>query len=243
MSAATWADELLDTVDPRPGERVLDIASGTDVVARRAVDRVLPGGTVAEWREREASSLPFATASFDVVVCQQRLQLLPDRGRTLSEVRRVLAPGGRVGVSVWGPIERSPAFAALADALERHAGVRTASAVRWLFSLSEADDLRALLADADLARIRVRTARRTTRFASVAAFLHRYDPGPVAGPWIEPMSEQGRRRVVSDLEAGLAPWIDGGGLMVTTEVNIGVARHLPDLLESGPVRSRQSFAS
>jgi SAM-dependent methyltransferase len=87
------------------------------------------------------ASLPFPDASFDAVVCRQGLQRFPDRSRSLSEMRRVLVPGGRVAVAVWGPIQRSPAFAALADSLERHAGVQVAAAVRWLFSLSDPDDV------------------------------------------------------------------------------------------------------
>lgn len=87
------------------------------------------------------ASLSFPDASFDVVVCQQRLQRFPDRSRSLSEMHRVLVPGGRVAVAVSGPIQRSPAFAALADSLERHAGVQVAAAVRWLFSLSDPDDV------------------------------------------------------------------------------------------------------
>jgi SAM-dependent methyltransferase len=76
-----------------------------------------------------------------VVVSHHGLQLLPDRGRALGEVRRVLAPGGRAAVAVWGPIGRNPAFAALAESLERRAGLRVAAAVRWLFCLPEPDDL------------------------------------------------------------------------------------------------------
>jgi SAM-dependent methyltransferase len=155
-----WAGDLLDQAGFRPGDRVLDlIAAGAG------------GGR---------SSLPFRDASFDVVVCQQGLQLLPDRGRALAEMWRVLAPGGRAAVAVWGPIARNPAFAALAESLERRAGLRVAAAVRWLFCLPEPGDLGAVLAGAGFEAIRVRTARRTVRFPSVAEFLRRYLPGSPA---------------------------------------------------------------
>ncbi|HEV8565034.1 MAG TPA: methyltransferase domain-containing protein [Actinomycetota bacterium] len=238
-----WASHLLDAADLRSGERVLDVACGTGVVARRAAGRVLPDGIVigldgsepalevaqaaapgVQWRRGEASSLPFADAAFDVVVCQQGLQVFPDRHRALLEMRRVLVLGGRVGVSVWGPIERSPAFAALADSLERRAGVHVAAAVRWLFSLPEPEDLRALLAVAGFGRIRVRSARRATRFPSVAEFLRRYVPGAPVGSATTQLSEGDWRQVVADVESDLAPWVDSDGLRIVTEANTGVAR-------------------
>lgn len=49
----------------------------------------------------------------------------------------MLAPRGRAAVAVWGPIGQNPAFAALAESLQRRAGVRVAAAVRWLFCLPE----------------------------------------------------------------------------------------------------------
>jgi ubiquinone/menaquinone biosynthesis C-methylase UbiE len=241
---APWACELLDAVGLGPGERVLDVACGTGILTRTAAERVLPDGTVVgldpsepalevaratadaviEWRRGDVASLSFRDASFDVVVCQQRLQLFPDRSRALSEMRRVLVPGGRVAVAVWGPIQRSPAFAALADSLERHAGVHVAAAVRWLFSLSEPEDLRALLAGAGCDGIRLRTARKTTRLPSVAAFLRRYVPGSLVGSATTHMPEDDKRKVMADLETDLAPWVGADGLTITMEANTAVAR-------------------
>jgi SAM-dependent methyltransferase len=198
-----WAGDLLDQVGFGPGDRVLDLAG------------VAGGGG--------ASTLPFGDACFDVVVCQQGLQLLPDRGRALAEVRRVLAPRGRAAVAVWGPIGRNPAFAALAESLERRAGVRVAAAVRWLFCLPEPGDLRAVLAGAGFDAIRVRTAHRTVRFPSAAEFLRRCLPGSPAGAATTRLPEPDRRQVLADLEAALTPWVDADGLRVVTEANIAVA--------------------
>jgi len=163
-------------------------------------------------------------ASFDVVLCQQRLQLFRDRGGALSEMHRVLVPSGLVAVSVWGPIERTPAFAALAASLEGHAGVQVAAPVRWLFSLPHPEDLRALLAGADFDGIRVQTLRKTTRFRSVAEFLRRFVPGSPVSLATTHMSEDDKRKVVADLEIELAPWVDADGVRVATEANRGVAR-------------------
>lgn len=138
-------------------------------------------------------------------------------------MRRVLLPHGRVAVVVWGPIQRNPTFAALTDSLERHAGVQVAAAARWLFSLS-AGDLHALLASAGFDGIRIRTARKMTRFPSVAEFLRRYVPESPMGAATMHMPESDKCKIIADLETDLAAWVDAHGLTITMEANTGVAR-------------------
>ena len=119
---SAFADDLLRRAVLQPGERVLDLACGTGIAARKAAPSVGASGSVtgadlnpgmlAEaqrqvpdalgivWRECDAAALPFADASFDVVLCQQGMQFMPDKPATAAEIRRVLAPGGRVVASV-----------------------------------------------------------------------------------------------------------------------------------------------
>ena len=124
---------LLKLVRPKSGERVLDLASGTGSVARHvapligtegrlvaldvspamlAVGAAMPvfGGTRIEWVEGDALSLPFPDQSFDLVLCQQGLQFFSDRDLALSEMRRVLTPGGRVAISVWQQLSFHPLY-------------------------------------------------------------------------------------------------------------------------------------
>ncbi len=207
--AAPLGGELLDHV--RPGERVLDVAS--------------------LWEDISV----FPDQSFDVVVWQHGLQLIHDRSTALAEMRRVLAPGGRAAVAVGGPIERNPAFAALAESLERRVGASAAAAVRWLFCLPAPEELHALLAFAgfDHVRIRIRTDRRTARVPSVAEFLRRYLPGSPAGSATADMPDDETWRVVADLETALGPWFDAGGLRITTQANVGLS-----FVDGGLRRSR-----
>jgi SAM-dependent methyltransferase len=171
----------------------------------------------------DAGALPearfsFDDASFDVVICRQALQLFPDRGRALSEIRRVLVPGGRVTVDVWGALERNPAFAALAGSLERSGSLRAASAVHWLFSLSEPDDARALLAAAGFDDIRVRAIALPARFSSVAGFLREGVPPFPVGAATSHLTQAEWERIAEDLESELTPWIDHRRLTLPTEV-------------------------
>lgn len=125
----------------QPGERVVDGACGTGVVSRLAAERVgatgsvvgvdvnpamlgvarsapAPPGASIDWREANAEALPLPDASFDVVLCQLGLMFVADRSAALREIRRVLAPGGRVAITVPGTME--PLMEAMAESLARN---------------------------------------------------------------------------------------------------------------------------
>jgi ubiquinone/menaquinone biosynthesis C-methylase UbiE len=119
-----WRNHLLDELDLRPGQRVLDVGSGPGRLAFALADRVTPGGSVdgvdgaaemvrhAERRNRRrkrpvtfttarAQELPFADATFDAVTCTLVLHHVArdDRPTAAAEMFRVLRPGGRVLVA------------------------------------------------------------------------------------------------------------------------------------------------
>src|ERR1044071_8993676 len=145
---ALWAADLVGRAGLRPGQRVLDVACGTGVVARAAAGQVGRAGRVAGldinpgmlavarslpdgpgpgigWLQASALALPFPDAAYDVVLCQLGLQFFPDRRAALAEIRRVLVPGGRIGLNVYGPSSRNPAPGAPACALYRPPGAGT----------------------------------------------------------------------------------------------------------------------
>jgi ubiquinone/menaquinone biosynthesis C-methylase UbiE len=108
-----WAEDLVKIAALRPGERVLDIACGTGIVARTAARKFDGSGSVVgldlsapmlataraaaaaegmavEWWEGSAVNLPLADAAFEVVFCQQGLQFFPDRVSALREMYRAV---------------------------------------------------------------------------------------------------------------------------------------------------------
>ena len=103
--------------------------------------------SIVEWRNWEGSRLPFDDRSFDVVACQHALHRFNDPVAVLEDMRRVLAPGGRLGVMTWGPIEENPAFAAELDAIVK-SGLDQSGVVEVLldaFAYHRIDDLRELV--------------------------------------------------------------------------------------------------
>jgi SAM-dependent methyltransferase len=68
---------------------------------------------LATWRQADALRLPFADQQFDLVVCQFGVMFFPDRPAAFREMRRVLAPAGRLLFSTWGAIETHGFAAAL----------------------------------------------------------------------------------------------------------------------------------
>ena len=214
-----WAPRIVQLAEVRPGERVLDVACGTGVVARSAAEAVGAKGRVAaldlnpdmlavaaaqlptegstiEWVEGSAQALPFADRSFDAVCCQLGLQYFPDRVGALREMARVIAPGGRVVVMVWHEIDHSPGYAMLAKALGRRLGADAEAVMRAPFALGDLVKLSALLEDAGLHGCTIRTEPGQVRFASVAAFLR----GQLGGSPLAPIAAAAPAGAIEELQ-------------------------------------------
>jgi ubiquinone/menaquinone biosynthesis C-methylase UbiE len=205
---AAWAPLVVALADPRPGERVLDVACGTGVVTRLVAQQVGRTGNVVgldmnpgmlavaassatsgpptsapiTWREASATNMPLPDAAFDIAYCQLGLQFFPDRPAALREMHRVLVSGGRLGLMVWRSIEHSPGFGILAAALARHVSSEAAGIMRAPFALADAEELRKLIAAAGFRDITIRPVPGTVRFPSVGRFVQDYVAGsPLAG--------------------------------------------------------------
>ncbi|BCX03467.1 MAG: ubiquinone/menaquinone biosynthesis methyltransferase [Candidatus Roseilinea sp.] len=188
-----WTPVLLKYARPRLGERVLDLACGTGIVARHVapivgangkvtaldvspamleVARNLPApvGALIEWREGNAVDLPLADGAFDLVLCQQGFQFFADRAAAAREMRRVLAPSGRVALSVWQALDHHPFYLALFEAMARQLDAPVA-ALAMAFSFGDAEEMRALLSAAGLSEVGITPESLTIRFPSLDRFL------------------------------------------------------------------------
>lgn len=229
-----WAVDLVARVGVQPGDRVLDVACGTGVVARAAAER---GGRVAgidlnaamlavarsrpsagpvpiEWYEGSALSLPFDDGEFGVVLCQLGLQFVPDPLLALREMRRVLGPDGRVGVSVFAELERNPVAHAFSDALDRQLGEGASAAKRSERALGDAEAVSSLFREAGFARVRIETVAKTSRYPSVSDYVRfQLEATPLAAV-VERYEQPERQRLISllvdELSTELAAFVRGG---------------------------------
>jgi demethylmenaquinone methyltransferase/2-methoxy-6-polyprenyl-1,4-benzoquinol methylase len=129
-----WRRALVSAVAPRAGDRVLDVATGTGMVAAEllartacsvvGIDQSADMLAAARMRfadrdssrvqllEGEAEALPFADASFDALTFTYLLRYVDDPRATVGELSRVLRPGGRIASLEFGVPPRPPARAA-----------------------------------------------------------------------------------------------------------------------------------
>lgn len=137
------------------GEVVLsDVAAGmTALASERAGARGL--GNVST-RVLDLEDIDQPDASYDIVLCREGLMFALDPARAAREIRRVLRPGGRVAVAVWGPRGRNPWLGVVFDAVSAQlAAPVPPPGIPGPFALGDPDELARLLTDAGLADVLV----------------------------------------------------------------------------------------
>ncbi|MGH8993171.1 MAG: class I SAM-dependent methyltransferase [Acidimicrobiia bacterium] len=102
-----------------------------------------------EWRQGTATALPFADGSF-TVLCQMALMFFPDRLKALTEMGRVVRPGGTVAIAVPSHLDDQVAFSPFVAMAARHAGPEALSLLSTYFICGDLDELTALVESAGL---------------------------------------------------------------------------------------------
>ena len=242
-----WADRLIDRVGLRSGDRVLDVGCGTGIVARRAASRLGDEGTVVgldvndgmldvaratasenrlsiDWRQGEATELPFVDESFEVVVSQQALQFVSEPRAALREIRRVLVPSGRVAVSVWRPLRFNPGYVELAEVLESYVGDDAGVTMRSPFPTWNREVLRTLARDAGFDDRATTIEIGSTRYPSAEEFVRRE---AASSPLSEPLGDiesDVREALVEEVGRALEDYTDDEGITFPMESYVLTAR-------------------
>ncbi|MGQ0604018.1 MAG: class I SAM-dependent methyltransferase [Anaerolineales bacterium] len=213
-----WASRLIQSANPQPGERTLDVACGTGIVARRVVPRVGSTGKVVgldlnpdmlavaraaaeqeglaiEWHEGRAEKLQFPDGSFDLVLCQFALMFFADRRAALAEMHRVLTKSGRVSLSVWQDLDHHPFYKKLDTVIQQRLGM---SGLQTIFELGNAEELRKLLTEAGFQRVEIEPVSMTARFPNPDGFLAgEIDVDTAAIPAMQHLDSQARQAITA----------------------------------------------
>ncbi|MFL7868323.1 MAG: class I SAM-dependent methyltransferase [Anaerolineales bacterium] len=241
---APAANGLIQIAELRPGERVLDVACGTGVVARLALKAVGTTGTVAgldidtdmlavarsttlpgmaiEWHEASAEAMQLPEASFDAVLCQMGLQFVPDKHAALSEMRRVLTPGGRMVLSLPGPTPQL--FVIMEEALVHHIGAEVAGFVNQVFSLHDTAEIHSLISCAGFRDVSVQANTKSLRLPPPEEFLWQYvHSTPLAGA-VAQVNDERRVSLEREVAAKWQEFVTDRALTLQVRMVVATAR-------------------
>jgi ubiquinone/menaquinone biosynthesis C-methylase UbiE len=233
------AARLLELANLPEGARVLDVATGTGLVALAAAQVVGPTGHVTgvdfsaqmlekakqklaqtdlpnvEFVQGDAEMLEFPDASFDAVMCASSLFFVPDMARAAREFLRVLNPGTRAGFSSFRPGFLEPLTGLLTTRLEAY-GVPAANPP--VARLADSATCKALLEDAGFVDVTVTSEQLgyhhdtfESRWAEIMAGLE--------GVPISRLPAEVRERVKTEYRADLAPLFASGKLWLDVPAN------------------------
>jgi len=225
-----WASPVADAAGVGAGNKVLDVACGTGVLAREVLGRVGQNGQVVgldfnegmlavaarteprvEWRQGDAVALPFEDASFDVVVSQFALMYFPDRVAALREMWRALAPNGRLAIAAWASVEHARGYRILVDIATQQCGREAADVLAAPFVLGDKAQLAGLFADAGIPGAKVTLHDGFIRFPSVKEFIRIEVKG---SPLAESLSDEAMQALAVESESALAEFVLPSGKIV-----------------------------
>lgn len=242
-------DLMLDLAGVHAGSRVLDVAAGTGESTLMAARRVGPIGhilavdvsasmlnvaaesahkeglTNVETRVMNAEHLAaLAADSFDSVICRLALMLFPNPTKALTEMRRVVKPGGKVGVIVHFALEKNPYVGIPFEIVRRLGNIpRPAPGEPWMYALGDPGALEKVYSSAGFMNVSTHTVSIRRRFPSAADAVENMRKG--AGDVKELMNqlnEADRELVWTEIEKQFSRFVGPNGLEVPGEVLIGV---------------------
>ena len=236
-AAAPAREWLVRELGAGPGQTVLELAAGTGDTGFAVARVVGPRGRLissdfsprmletartrgaqldldnVEYSVIDAERIELETDSVDRVVCRYAYMLMVDRALALAETRRVLRPGGRLALAVWGPPERNPFFTAVAMSLVQHGHLPPPDPdAPGLFSMASEEGTRSLLGDAGFADVRTEYVPMAFPVPSVEAYLDFV--ADTAGPMalvLRDLSAADRRVVSAEVEAAIERFAGGSG--------------------------------
>jgi SAM-dependent methyltransferase len=237
-ASAPVREWVLRALAPHSGDTVLELAAGVgdtgfdaaaivgprgrlitsdfspamlDAARRRGAER---GVQNAEYRVIDAERIELQTDSVDGVLCRFGYMLMADPAAALAETRRVLRPGGRLALSVWGPAERNPFFGIIAMSLvgRGHMPAPDLSGPAPAFSMADPARTAALLRAARFTDVRTEEVQVHFSVATADEYLSLIadTAGPI-GLALRALSEADRAEIRTEVEGPLGRFVAGSG--------------------------------
>jgi SAM-dependent methyltransferase len=247
LAYAAATDLLFEWADLQPGQRVLDIAAGTGETSVLAAQKVGPSGYVLatdisasmiavaaeeaqksglanlEARTMDARTLDLPDDSFDAVISRMGIMLMPRREEALAEMRRVLKPGGKLVVVVWGTGERNLGSYVPQSIARRHAKLPPpAPDAPGMFALGGEGALEKTLTDAGFNSVRVRAVPAPRRFPNAAEMMRFYTGGtPMMHDSLSVLDEAGKAAALAEIEDTMRQFEGPDGISIPGQALVG----------------------
>ncbi|AUI51765.1 class I SAM-dependent methyltransferase [Arthrobacter crystallopoietes] len=235
-----WAQRMVTVAGVSPGQRILDVACGTGIVARTAAEiagaeavtgvdinpamlavaaRVRPE---ISWLQGDAAALPVPEGAFDVVLCQMALMFFPDAVAALREMCRAAVDGGTVAVAVPGRLADQPGYGPFVELVSRHADSGAMSLLGVYWACGNLEKLERLFAEAGLHGVESQTHIGEAKYSSAADFVA---VEVESTPLMARLTEDQFARIRTEAAAVLQPFAAAdGALTVPLQGHIVVGR-------------------
>jgi len=238
-AAAPVREWLVRALAPAPGDTVLELAAASGDTGLDAAAAVGDGGRLiatdltpamveigrrraaeagarnVEHRVMNAERIDLPDGSVDGVLCRFGYMLMADPAAALAGTRRVLRPGGRVALAVWGPPERNP-WLAIGGAVLRERGhlPPPAPGEPSPFAMGNEDRICALLGAAGFADARIEEVPVAWAYRDAADYLDIMADTSPSGGVIRGLPAGEREALERALEGAMAPFAGGDGVVL-----------------------------
>jgi ubiquinone/menaquinone biosynthesis C-methylase UbiE len=239
---------LVERLDPKPGQRVLEIAAGPGDTGFMAAKRLGNGRLVstdlapsmveaarrrgaelgidnAEYEVLDAQAMHFADASFDGAICRWGFMLMPDPAAALAECRRVLVPGGRLAFAVFTAPDENP-FASIPARILVDAGHMPRPSSDWqpgILALGDRARLQALLDASRFASTQIEAVDTEWTFTDADDYWTFLVDLTALGPLVGSLSAAARADLRTAIDGRLASFRRADGIVLPSRCWCGLA--------------------
>jgi SAM-dependent methyltransferase len=239
-----FRSDLVDRLDPQPGESVLDLGTGPGEPAMTIARRVGGSGNVVgvdlsenmvsianrvaaargqgnvKFEAMDCSSLTFPAARFDAAVSSFGFQIFTDPEKAAREAHRVVRPGGRICVSVWSTGDRVPFLDAIIGPMLKHAEPDDTGYIPTPYETGGPGEMVAFLEAAGFRSAKEAHVRHTLRFPDADAYLRSLLDATPIGHSLHEEPPETQAEILKETRSNLARWQAAEGIELPAEVVI-----------------------